>query len=55
MDAAIVHASVQICDVNPKQPTDCFCKKKNHWSQFFTNEINELFGIEHSSFEHKFR
>ena len=47
MDAAIVHASVQICDVNPEQPTDFFYKKKkNHWSLFFTNEINELFGID---------
>ena len=39
MDPAIARAPIQICNVNPKQPTDLFCKKKKkkkkYWNQCF--------------------
>ena len=46
MNATIAHIPVQMCDINPKQPTDLFCKKSMVSMRFFTKEIYGLFGID---------
>ena len=49
MNTVIVHAPIQICNVNPEQHTDLFCKTKQKQTDlyfFFFKDANGLFGID---------